>query len=94
MTPLADEPVMLTPEEALALLPEGDHIHTFRNPGAGMMIGADWKREEIEREIREATERQLAGGIATSMGHGLVLFPKNAQRRGELLFVATRRSET
>lgn len=83
--------VELTPEQAIALLPEGETVHTFRNPGVGMMLGADWKRAEVEREIRDAERRELAGEIATSMGHGLVVFPKNAQRHGELLFVATRK---
>lgn len=96
MSPQADDEqiVTLTPEEALALLPEGEYVHTFRNPGAGMMIGADWRRDEVEREIRDAERRELAGQVATDMGHGLVVFRKGAKMRSDMLFVATRRNAT
>lgn len=79
-----------TPEQALEMLPDGEQVHTFRN-SSGMMLGADWSRAGIEEEIRNAERRELAGGMATSMGHGLVLFPKGAQYQRDLLFVATRK---
>lgn len=85
----SDERVELTPEQAIAMLPDGDVIHTFRNPG-GMLLGADWNRTDIEREIREAERRELAGEVATNTGHGLVLFPPGAKCQRDLLFVATR----
>lgn len=88
-----DERVELTVDQALSMLPEGDTIHTFRNPG-GMMLGADWSRAAIEEEILRADRRELTGGMAQSMGHGLVLFPKGATYQRDLLFVETRRSET
>ena len=83
-----EDRVFLTIDQALGLLPEGDIVHTFRNPG-GMMLGADWSRAAIEEEILRAEKRELTGGMAKAMGHGLVLFPKGAQRQGDLLFVAT-----
>ena len=83
-----EERVFLTVDQALSLLPEGDIVHTFRNPG-GMMLGADWGREAIEEEIRGAEKCELTGGMAKAMGHGLVLFPKGAQYQRDLLFVAT-----
>lgn len=86
-----EERVFLTPEEAIAMLPEGEYVHTFRNPG-GMLLGADWKRASVEQAIREADQREIAGGMAASMGHGLVLFPKGAEYQSELLFVETRKS--
>jgi hypothetical protein len=58
-----------------------------------MMLGADWSRASIENEIRNAERRELAGGMASSMGHGLVLFPKGAQYQRDLLFIETRKSE-
>jgi hypothetical protein len=76
--------VFLTPEQALAMLPEGEYVHTFRG-GGGMMLGADWKREQVERAIRETDHRELAGPMATAMGHGLVI------NSGGALFVATKR---
>lgn len=85
-----EDRVFLTPEQALAMLPEGDLIHTFRNSG-GMLLGADSNRADIEEEIRKAEKREVAGEMATSMGHGLVLRPKGAKYQGDLLFVATRK---
>lgn len=79
-----DERVFLTAEEALAMLPDGEYIHTFRG-GNGMMIGADWTREQIVAAIRETDHRELAGALATAMGHGLVI------RSNGTLFVATKR---
>lgn len=89
-----EERIVLTPEEAIAMLPEGELVHTFRNPSPGAMFGSDWSRASIEEEIRNAAYRELAGPIMTDMGHGLVLFPKSAKYQGDLLFVATKRSET
>lgn len=73
----------LTVEQALAMLPDGDFIHTFRN-SPGTLLGADWSRAEIEKAIRETDCRELAGQIATDMKHGLVI------QRGGNLFIATK----
>jgi hypothetical protein len=81
-----NEPVELSVEDALAMLPEGDYVHTFRNPG-GMMVGADWTRENIIKAVTESDHRQLTGPMATSMGHGLAI-----NEGGRILFVATRRA--
>jgi hypothetical protein len=86
----AEERVELTPEQAIAMLPEGEYVHTFRN-SAGVMMGADHGRVALEKEIHEAERRELAGRIATGMGHGLVLYPKGAQYQRDLLFVATKK---
>lgn len=79
------ERVFLTPEQAIAMLPEGDEIHTFVNP-AGMLVGADWSRTSIEKAIRETDRRELAGSLATGMGHGLLI-----NDGGRLVFIATRK---
>lgn len=80
---------LLSVDEALAMLPAGDDIHTFRNPaGGGMLLGADWSRTEIEKAIRESYRRELAGDLATRMKHGLVI-----AHDGALLFVATKSSD-
>ena len=46
-----DERVILTEEQALAMLPEGDQIHTFRDGGIAL-LGADWNRADLEQAIR------------------------------------------
>jgi hypothetical protein len=66
-----DERVHLTFEQASAMLPAADHIHTFRGTGP-IMIGADWPRDDLLSAIREHGA-ELAGPGATGMGHGLVL---------------------
>jgi len=81
----ADERVFLTAEQAIAMLPEGERVHTFRNPAGGMMLGADWPRDKIEQAIRQTEHRELTGKVATSMGHGLVIDNDGP------LFIATKR---
>jgi hypothetical protein len=80
-----NEPVELSVGEAIAMLPEGEVIHTFRNPSAGMMLGCDWGREAIIKAITETDHRQLTGPVATSTGHGLAI-----NESGRILFIATR----
>lgn len=72
MEPKADERVRLTFDEALAMLPADEEIHTFRQAGFAL-IGADWDRDEILKLIREKG-CELSGEIASRMGHGIVLF--------------------
>ena len=40
------EKVFLNEEEALSLLPDGDYIHTFLNPGFDL-VGADWEKMSL-----------------------------------------------
>lgn len=77
-----DERVFLTSEQAEAMLPNGDYIHTFRS-GTGILLGADWKREKILEAIK-TYKPELSGKLATSMDHGIVLFDPDA------LFIATK----
>ncbi|MCP4307302.1 MAG: hypothetical protein GY788_21020 [bacterium] len=76
------ERVWLTPDEAIGCLPDTPRVHTFMN-GSGMLIGADWDREQAEAQFRESGEVEVAGGSARAMGHAL--FPVGAYGR---LFVA------
>lgn len=78
---------LLSLQEAEAMLPDGNHIHTFRNNAVNMMIGADWKRVRI-LEVMALHGVEPSGPIATSMGHGL--WVNDGQGRG--LFVATRKA--
>ena len=75
------KPVSLPFDEAVKLLPDGDSIHTFRNPG-GMLMGADWNRAGLLAAMRESPAIQVTGGMAQSMGHGLVI-----EAEGTLLFI-------
>jgi hypothetical protein len=80
-----DERVPLTVAQAMAVLDVQDgHVHTFLNPGAGMLVGADWTIEKARRCF-EVNGVELAGAGATGMGHGLV-----AIERGRAVFFATK----
>ena len=72
----------LTNEQAVAMLPEGDDIHTFRT-GSGIMLGADWRRADILAAI-DKHGAEKAGPMAAGMNHGLVV----TDDRGPL-FIAT-----
>lgn len=81
---MAEGRVLLTFDEAVAMLPEGDTVHTFRQAG-GMRLGADWPREDLLAHIAHHGA-ELAGPIAMRMGHGLLIYDLAG-----LLFVETRR---
>lgn len=62
-----DDQVILSADEAIAMLPDSDTIHTFRQPAPGMLVGADWSRDEMIAHIGfHGTE--LAGPTATEVG--------------------------
>lgn len=78
------ERVELSAEDAIAMLPDGDYVHTFRS-GSFMLVGADHSRTDLIETIKTASVRELAGEVATSMRHGLAV-----KDRTGWLFVATR----
>lgn len=78
--------VFLTFDEAVALLPDKERVHTFTNPAPGVLCGADWDREEILALMRSCPDAECAevtGAQAQAVGHGIVIH-KSA---GGLLFV-------
>jgi 2-keto-3-deoxy-galactonokinase len=73
----------LTYEQAVALLPDGEAVHVFMNPGVNILVGADWSRAEV-LELLRGYRPELSGAQATALGHGLVVL-----RGGEPAFIAT-----
>ncbi len=73
----------LTLKKALAMLPPGPRIHTFR-AGGPANIGADWPRRSIIAAIKRYGVGRT-GPMAVAMKHGLILYDKTG-----LLFIATR----
>lgn len=69
---MSDEQVVITYEEAIALLPAGDKIHTFRQAGP-MLLGADHDRGALLSAMLAAPEIQVTGAVAQSMNHGLAI---------------------
>ena len=78
---------LLTYDEAVALLPDGDTIHTFLDGGLAI-IGADWNRAAV-LELLEATDRrEVTGPSAQGAGHGLAAFRAD----GTPVFIETRKA--
>ena len=70
-------------EDACAMLPDKEMVHTFRNPSFGL-IGADWPKAVIVEALKKYGA-ELSGKVATSMKHGLVLKDESG-----FLFIETR----
>lgn len=64
---------LLTTDEAIALLPDGQTVHTFMSPAVNTLVGADWTRDEII-ELVTKCETQLSGEAAKGMKHGIAAF--------------------
>ena len=79
--------VFLSQEEATAMLPDGEYIHTFR--GGGMtLLGAEWDRQDIIDAFGKY-KLELSGDIATSMGHGVCFIDNHGA-----VFVETKKQVT
>lgn len=82
-----EERKRLTYDEAVAMLPDGESIHTFRNPG--ILIGADWMRSAV-LEIIKVHGAELAGELATKMNHAIYVNDgKGSGQRG--VWIETRK---
>lgn len=65
--------LILTPEEAIDLLPEGDTIHNFADGGL-ILLGVDYSRDEAIKAIREAVQVEIGGDGCKAMRHPLVVW--------------------
>jgi hypothetical protein len=83
----SDEIQLLTYDEAVALLPDGDSIHTFLD-GGGIPVGADWDRAAILELLQNTKRCEVTGAAAQSMGHGLAAFRAD----GTPVFIETRKA--
>lgn len=73
-------------EAAVAMLPDGDEIHTFRSLGA-MLLGMDFDRQSIIEKLKSAPGIELAGPTSRSMDHGIVIHDEYGW-----LFIETRKA--
>lgn len=71
------ERATVTIDEALAMLPAGNVVHTFRSaqvPGHGtVLVGAELRRDMVERMLRVAPLIELSGPYARELNHGLCI---------------------
>jgi hypothetical protein len=72
-----DEIILLSYDEAVAMLPDGDRIHTFLDAG-GVPIGADWDRAQILALLETTERREVTGSSAQSFGHGLAAYREDS----------------
>lgn len=79
-----DDWVTLTADDAIAMLPDGDYVHTFLGS-----VGADWSREEAIDSLRKSKHIGLSGAIMTAMDHG-VCFWRGSDENGRWIFMATK----
>lgn len=79
--------VFLTPDEAISVLPDGEYVHVFIS--GAMLLGANWRRADVEKLIREAERIEIAGEVARGIGHGLCVYPAGVKYARDLRFVAT-----
>lgn len=56
-----------------AMLLEGEYVHTFTNPAVGLILGTDVERKVL-LEMVKIYGAELAGEMATSMKHGIVVY--------------------
>ena len=82
-----DDRKKLSVQEAITMLPDGDTIHVISNDAPGILIGADWPREDVISEF-EISQLELAGPVAKSSGHGIAMLNKNGR-----WFVETKQAE-
>ena len=60
-------------EQAVKMLPDEEHIHTFRSVGP-VILGADHDRISLLETMRKFQDKiELSGKNASEMGHGIVL---------------------
>lgn len=78
---------IITSEEAIELLPEGDEIHTFYNKGM-MIIGADWEREDVIEKLEAVDVIELTVECARSMKHRICAY-NHGCLQDEILFIET-----
>lgn len=82
VTPNADadamsDKIMITADQAIALLPDRESIHSFRQAGP-VLIGCDSDREDIIERIRATDHCEIGGPACKAMDHALVIRDDNA----------------
>lgn len=84
-----DKRITISFDEAVKRLPEGQHIHTFRESLGGVLLGADHNREPLIASMRKAKVIDVTGPAAQAMGHGLAI-----QDDYGVLFIETIKANT
>lgn len=71
---MSEDKVILTPDEAISLLHDGEYIHNYANPRGGMFIGCDYDRKDAIEAIRAAYQIEIGGPECKRMRHPLAVW--------------------
>lgn len=82
------ERIFINYDQALALLPDGETIHTVLNPIASVLIGADWSRESVLELLRTSPQIEMTGEMAQKINHGIA-----AVRGNDYVFIETKKAD-
>ena len=82
----------ITSEQAQALLPNTQSVHTFYNMPFGL-FGADWSKEDVIDKLNNADKIEITGECARGMGHGLAVYNNDTKRQSEVLFIETNKEK-
>lgn len=82
----------ITSEQAQALLPDREIVHTFYNMPFGL-LGADWSKEDIIEKLNKSDKIEIAGECARNMDHGLAVYSNDAKLQSDILFIETDREK-
>lgn len=72
-----DDICLLTAEQAVSLLPEGEYVHNFANPAGGLMLGCDYERADAIKALSEAKRIEIGGEGCKRIKHPLAVWDKN-----------------
>jgi hypothetical protein len=68
-----DQKIILTKQQAIALIGKRKLIHTFRS-GTNVLMGADHTRKSLLEDIKNSDLIEIGGAACKKMGHGLVIW--------------------
>jgi hypothetical protein len=70
--------IILTPDHAEGLLPEGEYVHNFIQSNFAF-LGCDYARADAVKAFGEAQQIEIAGENAKAMRHPIAVFDKDGK---------------
>lgn len=77
MSDTADR-VLITPDEAASLIPDGEYVHNFVQSSFAL-LGCDFSREKAVEAFNSAAEIEIGGSACQSMRHPIVVHEKGGR---------------
>lgn len=70
---MTDEKIILTPDEAISILKEGNYVHNFMQGGFAL-LGCDYSREDAIKALRDSFQIEIGGDTCKAMQHPLAVW--------------------